>query len=299
MRKISIILVLIFTCYLQISCDVDAALLQGEKVEYNFAPGDSSDQFYVDADKIFQIPLLSQADEENDIDAAIISSLYVGDTSLISADTVFLYLHGNSGSLNGYWDPIRQIANIGGHHRYGVLAIDYRGFGNSEGKSTSIETMRQDLHAALNFLDSKGLDGDRLIVYGLSLGSLPGCQEAGDQMGSIKIEKLIIEAPQTTADVFFQDAVGISVPSSLVTDYNFDLVERISQYEKSLLWMHGINDLIAPFENAKELYDAHQPDTINGEFKQAHILPLGGHYFRWDFGLEQWGDAILDFTVNH
>ena len=83
--------------------------------------------------------------------------------------------------------------------------------------------------------DSKGLDASRLIVYGLSLGSLPGCQEAGDQMGSIKIEKLIIEAPQTTADVFFQDAVGISVPSSLVTDYNFDLVERISQYKNSLL----------------------------------------------------------------
>jgi hypothetical protein len=298
MRKISVILILIFSCYLQISCDVDAALLQGEKVEYNFPPGDSSDQFYVDADKIFQIPLLSKSDKENDIEAAMISSLYVGDTSLISADTVFLYLHGNSGSLNGYWEPIRQMANIGGHHRYGVFAIDYRGFGNSEGKSTSIESMRQDLYAALDFLESKGLNGDRLIVYGLSLGSLPGCQEAGDQMGSLKIEKLIIEAPQTTADVFFQDAVGISVPSSMVTDYNFDLVERISQYKKSLLWMHGVNDEIALFENAQEIYDAHQPDTMNGEFKQAHILPLGGHYFRWDFGYENWGKAILDFIVN-
>ena len=298
MRKISVILILIFSCYLQISCDVDAALLQGQEVEYNFPPGDSSDQFYVDADKIFQIDLLSQADEENDIDAAIISSLYVGDTSLISNDTVFLYLHGNSGSLNGYWEYIRQIANIGGHHRYGILAIDYRGFGQSEGNSTSIQTMRQDLYAALDFLDSKGLDASRLIVYGLSLGSLPGCQEAGDQMGSIKIEKLIIEAPQTTADVFFQDAVGISVPSSLVTDYNFDLVERISQYKNSLLWMHGVNDQIALFENAQVLYDAHNPDTINGEFKQAHILPLGGHYFRWDFGYENWGAAILDFAIN-
>ena len=124
------------------------------------------------------------------------------------------------------------------------------------------------------------------------------CQEAGDQMGSLKIEKLIIEAPQTTADVFFQDAVGISVPSSMVTDYNFDLVERISQYKKSLLWMHGVNDQIALFENAQEIYDAHQPDTMNGEFKQAHILPLGGHYFRWDFGYENWGEAILDFVVN-
>lgn len=298
MRKISVILILIFSCYLQISCDVDAALLQGQEVEYNFPPGDSSDQFYVDADKIFQIDLLSQADEENDIDAAIISSLYVGDTSLISSDTVFLYLHGNSGSLNGYWDPIRQIANIGGHHRFGVLAIDYRGFGQSEGNSTSIQTMRQDLYAGLNFLSDKGLEKERLIVFGASLGSLPGCQEAGDQMGSIKIEKLIIEAPQTTADVFFQDAVGISVPSSLVTDYNYDLVEQISKYKNSLLWMHGVNDQIALFENAKALYDAHNPDTINGEFKQAHILPLGGHWVRGDFGYENWGAAILDFAIN-
>ncbi|CAI8312098.1 MAG: Uncharacterised protein [Owenweeksia sp. TMED14] len=291
MKRFLFLLVSFLLIIIHSSCDVDAALLRGEYVEYNFPPGDSTEKYFVDADKIHIIKLNSKADILNNVSAANISALYVGDINSISTDTVFLYLPGNSSSLNGYWWPIRQMANIGGHHRYGLLAIDYRGFGQSEGVSTSTASMRQDLHAALDFLLENGLDKDRLVLYGLSLGSLPACQEAGDQMGPIEIEKIIIESPQSTADVFFQDAVGLSVPSSLVTDYNFNLVKQISKFEGSLQWMHGANDTIAPFDNAKAIYEGH-----NGDYKESHILPLGGHDFRYEFGFEKWGEVILDFT---
>tara|TARA_Y100000385_G_scaffold291157_1_gene367535 strand:- start:93 stop:977 length:885 start_codon:yes stop_codon:yes gene_type:complete len=293
MKKNSHLFLLIIALSNLCSCDIDVALLRGNKVEYIFPPGDSLDPYAVDSDKVIVMELVSKEDGENGVSPAMISGVYVGDTSKIAQDTIILYLHGNSGSLNGYWDPIRQMANIGGHHRYGVLAIDYRGFGNSEGISSSIFTMRQDLFAALDFLRDMGLEEDRLIVYGLSLGSLPSCQEAGDQLASLKINKLIIESPQSSANLFFQDATGLSAPSSMLTDYNFDLIESISKYNGQLQWMHGANDMIAPFENAKAIYDAH-----SGIYKESHILPLGGHYFRWDFGFENWGNVIHDFILN-
>jgi pimeloyl-ACP methyl ester carboxylesterase len=236
--------------------------------------------------------LVSLADPANKVTEATLKGLYLGDPAEIATDTVILYLHGNANSMNAFWNALRHMANLGGHHRYGVLCYDYRGFGNSQGPSTGTASMRQDLHAALRWLKDRGLTAERLVVFGNSLGTLSGAQEAGEQNGPIKIDKLVLECPQSNADAFFQDAVGLSVPASLATDYQFDVDGNMARYPGALLWMHGLDDDVAPIDNAKYLYDAHQ-----GRSKKAHLLAGVGHNVRGGWGAENWGAAILDFVT--
>ncbi|MDO7712798.1 MAG: alpha/beta hydrolase, partial [Schleiferiaceae bacterium] len=167
---------------------------------------------------------------------------------------------------------------------------DYRGFGHSEGPSTGTESMRQDLHAAMQFLKDNGLSNDRLMVIGSSLGSLPSGQEAGDATGPLTINKLLLEAPQSSANFLMQNASGLSLTSSMLTDFNFDLAASMSLYSGELMWFHGTEDQVAPPSSALEVYKAHK-----GTYKEAYLIPEVGHGFRWGWGKDLWGEAVWSF----
>src|SRR5690554_7127971 len=77
--------------------------------------------------------------------------------------------------------------------RFGVLMFDYPGYGLSEGKPTE-ENMYAATDGALNWLKEKGLENDRLIVYGYSLGSAATCKSAGDKSFALQPNKIVLEA---------------------------------------------------------------------------------------------------------
>ncbi len=90
----------------------------------------------------------------NEPAATTIYALYIGDIAGISQDTVILYCHGNRDHMDFYWPRTKLLANTGGKNRYGVLMIDYRGFGMSDGQSTE-EGLYADVDAALGWLSKK------------------------------------------------------------------------------------------------------------------------------------------------
>jgi len=88
-----------------------------------------------------------------------------------------------------------------------------------------------------------------MVVFANSLGSLPaGPAAAGGSR--ITVEKLVMEVPQSSADVIMQNATGLSLPSSMITEYNFDLGQEYGNYPGELLWMHAEEDDVAPVETA-------------------------------------------------
>jgi len=270
-------------------CDVDQAMLRGSEGDgYQFDnEGLKEEGFEVDEALVDVFTLTS----DNNGDEAEIYALYVGDKGRIATDTVILYCHGNGAYLDLFWPKIGQLANIGGRHRYGVMAYDYRGFGQSEGTSTGLGTMNADVDACLEWLKENGLTDDRLIILGESLGSIPATYVVGEKRVMMPA-KYIIEVPQSTADAIGQDASGLSLPSSFLTDFNFDLVSQIANYEGYLLWMHGTEDKVAPLENAEKVYEAHR-----GAYKAKVIVEGAGHGLRWDMGFEEWGKPIYAFII--
>jgi len=182
---------------------------------------------------------------------AKIYALYIGNPLHISKDTIILYCHGNAGHMDWYWNRAKLLANTGGKNRYGVLMMDYRGYGMSEGKPTE-EGLSADVDACMVWLKGRGLTDDRLIIYGYSLGSAPATDIAANDF-VLKPTKLILEAPFASTAVMVQDGSKLSLPSSYFTNAKIDNAEEIKKVKQPFLWMHGTKDDFLSIETHGEV----------------------------------------------
>jgi len=264
--------------------DVASALLKGEQVEYNFTNAELSERF-VDEGLVSQFSLISN----NGGSEAKIEALYIGSQDRIKTDTIILYLHGNSPSMNDYWQLTVDLANVGGKHNYGVMMFDYRGFGNSEGQSESIEDLVADAEACITWLEARGLTKDRLAVYGYSLGAMPAAHLAAEQ-SVLEIEKVVLDAPQTTSTKLLQDATGLSLSGSTVTSFDYNIPLVTQDYDNYLLWIHGTEDKTASFENFKYVYDRYDnPKKSSAELEGV------GHSTAIEMGFPAYEAMMLKF----
>jgi fermentation-respiration switch protein FrsA (DUF1100 family) len=197
--------------------------------------------------------------------------VYLGDTSAISTDTVILYCHGNTDHMDRYWPRAKLLAHAGGEHRYGVLMLDYPGYGLSEG-DPSEEGVYESVDLAMRWLKGRGLTDDRLIMYGYSLGTGPAC-ELTAHVRSMQPSQLLIENPFASTHVLVQDASGIALPPSYVTSANYDNANDITSVTEPFLWMHGIDDDFLRIETHGEVVYS----NYSGCRGEAHRIPGAGH----------------------
>ncbi len=221
------------------------------------------DAYDVPADKIHLFTLKSGG--------YTIWAVYVGDTARIATDTVILYCHGNRDHLDHYWERIKLLANVGGKLRYGVLSFDYRGFGLSEGEPTEAG-MNEDADAAMRWLKGHGLTGDRLVMYGFSLGSAPATELAAHPR-TLKPAKLILEAPFASAAVMVQDAALLAMPATFFTNLKINNADRIRDVDVPFCWIHGQEDkFLSDSTHGRVVYERYQ-----GPYKEAHVIPGAVH----------------------
>ena len=89
-----------------------------------------------------------------------------------------LYLHGIS-NTRAYAHRVglyRVLLGLG----YRVLAIDYRGFGDSSEVDLSEHTVVEDSRTAISWLRDKLDEGEKLIVWGHSLGAAIACRAVAE-----------------------------------------------------------------------------------------------------------------------
>lgn len=180
-----------------------------------------------------------------------IYAIYIGDTNLIAIDTIIMYCHGNRDHMDFYWQREKLLANIGEKNRFGVLMLDYRGFGMSEGKSTE-KGLYADVDAGLAWLKNNGLTNDRLIIYGFSLGSAPATELTAHPR-SLTPSKLILESPFASAAVMVQDGSILEIPPSYFTNLEIDNAEEIKLVNQPFLWFHGLDDDFLNIETHGEI----------------------------------------------
>lgn len=267
----------LFTVLL-ISCRLDNSVFDGQELfEYEL---DDYGQFEIQIDKTYDIPdsLVSIVSLSSKLNSEAlptqISGVYIGEMDSIQSDTVILYCHGNYGHIDYYWTRIKLLANIGYKNKYGVLAIDYRGYGTSDGESTE-ETMYEDVRTALQWLQNRGLESDRLIMYGYSLGSAPATKLTSDD-AFLQASKLILEAPFANAETMVQDATGLDLPGSYLTNLKLDVAIEIQDIEEPLLWIHGRNDAYLNIDTHGEVVFASHRGEIDID-KFAHRVNKGEH----------------------
>jgi abhydrolase domain-containing protein 12 len=89
-------------------------------------------------------------------------------SALRRAPTI-LYLHGNTGTRAHFLRTsfyTTLTARLGAN----VLSVDYRGYGDSEGKPT-VQGVSRDARAAWNYRISQGADLSNVVILGHSLGT--------------------------------------------------------------------------------------------------------------------------------
>lgn len=225
--------------------------------------------FNIVSNKITLMSLQSKA--ANESQATTIKAIYIGDVSRIAKDTVIFYCHGNKWHMDFYWQRAKLLAHTNGKHRYGVMYFDYRGFGLSEGAPTE-EGMYADADACLQWLKEQGLTGDRLMIYGFSLGSA-SATELSATTRSLRPSKLILEAPFASSEVMVADASQLNMPASYFTEVKIANAEKIKIVQQPLFWMHGLNDNFLSYQTHGEtVYN-----NYGGPYKQKFMV-AGAHH---------------------
>ena len=235
-------------------------------------------------------PMTLQSDPSGDNKK--IYTVYVGAIKNIQTDTVILYCHGNAGHLDYYWSRVKLLANTGGKNRFGVLAMDYRGYGLSEGPPTE-EGLYADVDACMQWLKSMGLTDDRLVIYGFSMGSAPATELTANPR-TLQPSKLMLEACFASDEVMAQDASGLSLPGSYFSDLEINNADEIRKVDEPFFWIHGTADAFLNIETHGEVVFA----NYDGSYSAAHRVE-GGHHADVPevMGYPEYIEAVYQFLI--
>ena len=156
---------------------------------------------------------------------------------------VFLYFHGNGGSLRWRAERFRALITDGS----GLVALSYRGYGGSSGRPTETGLV-EDAAAAYAFAIAR-YPAEHIVLWGESLGSALALAVAAEK----PVGHLVLEAPFTSAaDVGAQHYWFVPVRLFMKDQFRSDL--RASKVTAPVLVLHGENDTIVPMTFGKRLY---------------------------------------------
>ena len=201
-----------------------------------------------------------------------------------------LYLHGARWSLTGQLFRIEELRDFG----FSVLAIDYRGFGKSDGDTPTEQSVYEDAHAAWRWLVAQQPDPARRFIYGHSLGGAVAVDLAaslGENPGSVEgapAAGLIVESSFTSLEEMAKALTYPWLPVGLVLSQKFDSVSKMAKVHMPVLIVHGAADRFVPARFSEALYRA-APGP-----KKLLLIDGGSHNNSMRTGASQYRDALAD-----
>jgi fermentation-respiration switch protein FrsA (DUF1100 family) len=107
--------------------------------------------------------------------------------------SVFVYFHGNGGSLRWRNERFRDLVDDGS----GLIALSYRGYGESSGRPTE-KGLIEDARAAYAFAIAR-YPAERLVLWGESLDSALAVALAADNRVGCVVLELLLPRPSISA----------------------------------------------------------------------------------------------------
>ncbi len=158
---------------------------------------------------------------------------------------VVLYLHGNGGNLWYLLDGLRWLNETA---ECSVMAVDYRGYGDSTGTPTVVGVL-QDVRAARTEAARRGgVEETGIVLMGRSLGGALAIQSAQETPP----RGLILESTFTTLEEVGR--VHLGSLAKLVPNDRLDSLAALSSYSGPLLHSHGSADRVIPYEHGVRLH---------------------------------------------
>jgi uncharacterized protein len=178
--------------------------------------------------------------------AGFLAAWWLPSTLPEAAPAAVLYLHGNEGNLAREVDRLQALRRLG----LPILAIDYRGYGQSSGPRPSEAQLYEDAAAAWDYLTYvRGLEPTRLVIYGHSLGGAVAAELALRQPAACAI---VLESTFTSMADMGRLRYPM-FPIDWLLNQRFDTVERVARLRQPIVLLHGTRDDIVPAGMAERL----------------------------------------------
>ena len=129
-----------------------------------------------------------------------------------------------------------------------VLAIDYRGYGRSEGTPDEPGLYR-DARAAYDWLVAK-TPAERIVVLGRSLGAGPACELAS----TVPCGGLIIQSAFTRAPDMASRVMPVLFWARWIMKSRYDNLSKVARIRCPKLFIHSRADEMIPFAMAERLF---------------------------------------------
>ena len=191
-----------------------------------------------------------------------------------------LYLHGARWNLTGSVSRIDRWRQLG----FSVLAVDYRGFGESTDIAPTEANAYEDAEVAWDYL-AKLAPGKRHFIVGHSLGGAIAVELARRHPDA---SGLVLEATFTSVRDMIHESPWGFLPVGLILTQNFDALSKIGEVKMPVLVTHGTRDTIVPFEMGERLFEAaHAP-------KKFLRVEGAGHHNLSGAGFDQYRQALAE-----
>jgi fermentation-respiration switch protein FrsA (DUF1100 family) len=167
---------------------------------------------------------------------------------------VLLFFHGNAGNISHRLDSIRQFFDLG----LSVLIIDYRGYGQSGGRTTESGIYR-DADAAWRYLtEDRDISASDIIVFGRSLGaSVASHLAAQHQPLALIVESSFTSVPDIAAELYPW------LPARWLSRFRHATRDYIRDVRCPVLVTHSRDDEIIPYHHGEQIYTAaNEPRTL-------------------------------------
>ncbi len=163
-----------------------------------------------------------------------------------------LYLHGTLRNLYGNLPKINALRATG----FSVLAVDYRGWGESTSLVPSEVSIAADAARAFAELQRLQPLPGRRVIFGHSMGgavavALASTLKGGTDYGALVLESTFTRLPDVAAEAGFWGRIGAAA-----TTLQFDSLSRIARIDAPIVMLHGTLDRTVPVVLGRRLRDA-------------------------------------------
>lgn len=195
-----------------------------------------------------------------------------------------LFLHGNAGNISHRLDSLRIFHDLG----LAVLIIDYRGYGQSEGRPSEAGLQEDALAAWRHLVETRQVPPERIVLFGRSLGaSLAAWLAAHRPSAGVILESAFISVPELAAELYPW------LPARRLARLRHDTLEAVARAGAPVLVAHSPDDEIIPYRHGRALYEAapsaRQFLTLRGDHNSGFLL-TGADYVQ---GLASFLDDVL------
>jgi alpha-beta hydrolase superfamily lysophospholipase len=196
------------------------------------------------------------------------------------AARVIVYFHGNGEQAEDNVPLASELVARG----FGVLLVEYRGYGVAAGQTPSEEALYLDGTTMLDDLARRGVPASRIALWGMSLGTGVAAEMARRGRGA----SLVLVAPFVSLTAVASRFLPWWLPACWVVPDRYDTLSKARDIRVPTLVVHGDRDDVVPYAMGR---------TVAGAIDGARMVtaPGAGHNDVYARG----GATLIDLIARH